>query len=300
MSLPSTDRKSLIRLAASFPKGSDERKAILVGFQGDMLVASTSERSAYSGGPGQYGDATEDPGYDADREEERNRDPCESNPEYTGMSLDEVYECAPDAVDAWKDAGEDVMAGLKRLGFKVREGKDRHEDGQLGMEIFIQGPLGKAQIVINGNIEPNGQLKRGWGLYTAIIKGGDWWDFKHLKHGEVEMDGGNVRRFVKKVLDVWADGGLKRTRKASSDRQALIRLASALPKGGNERRVLLAELQKESVYRKSDKAKKLDSRNGYDLWEDRNKWVITDRRGRVYLEPFGLRRDADKAWGMLK
>jgi len=102
----------------------------------------------------------------------------------------------------------------------VREGKDWHEDGELGMEIFIQGPLGKAEIVIAGNIDPNGQLKRGWGLYTAIIKGADWWDFKHLKHGEIEMDGGNVRRFVKKVLEVWADGGMKRTRKASSKASA--------------------------------------------------------------------------------
>jgi predicted RNA-binding Zn-ribbon protein involved in translation (DUF1610 family) len=86
----------------------------------------------------------------------------------------------------------------------------------------------------------------------------------------------------------------------TTDRKALIRLASKMPVGDPVRRVVLAELQKESAYRKSDKAKKLDSRDGYDLWEDRNKWVITDRRGRVYLEPFNLRRDADKAWGMLK
>ena len=174
------------------------------------------KRLAYSGGPGQYGDATEDPSI----YQEKEVDPCESNPEYADMSLSEVYECASDAVDDWTEAGEDVMAGLKRLGFKVREGKDWHEDGQLGMEIFIQGPLGKAEIVINGNIDPNGQLKRGWGLYAAIIKGADWWDLKHLKHGEIEMDGGNVRRFVKKVLDVWADGGLNRTRKASSKASA--------------------------------------------------------------------------------
>ena len=85
----------------------------------------------------------------------------------------------------------------------------------------------------------------------------------------------------------------------AADRKSLIRLASTLPKGSEERRVLLAELQKQSVYEKSNKAKKLDSKNGYDLWEDRNKWVIIDRRGRAYLEPFGLRRDADKAWKML-
>jgi hypothetical protein len=59
-------------------------------------------------------------------------------------------------------------------------------------------------------------------------------------------------------------------------------------------------LKKAGAYRISDKAKKLDSRGGYSLWEDGNKWVITDRSGRAYLEPFGLRRDADKAWGMLK
>jgi hypothetical protein len=74
-------------------------------------------------------------------------------------------------------------------------------------------------IDISGHIGPNGQLVRGHGLYTGIMKGADWWDFKHLKHGEVEMDGGNVRAFVKKVLEVWADGGMTRTRgkRASED-----------------------------------------------------------------------------------
>jgi hypothetical protein len=274
--MKNTDRKSLIRLAATLPKGSDERKAILVGFQGGESHDGR-QRQAYT------------------REDGKE------------MDMDESAEHDPEAWDDYTDAMIGIEAGLKRLGFKVQgdaHGGDTEWDDGLhkwSTELDIQGPFGKARIEISGTVSKDRPgLERGAGFYTVIFRGGDWWDGKHLKHGEIEMDGGDPKRFVKKVLEVWADGGLNRTRKASSDRQALIRLASALPKGGNERRVLLAELQKESVYRKSDKAKKLDSRNGYDLWEDRNKWVITDRRGRVYLEPFGLRRDADKAWGMLK
>ena len=49
-----------------------------------------------------------------------------------------------------------------------------------------------------------------------------------------------------------------------------------------------------------DKAQMLLRSDGHILWKDRDKWVITDRRGRVYLEPFGQRRDAYTAWGTLK
>lgn len=219
------ERKALLELFGQFELGAVHLHDIK---DWKMYQKMKVAYGGYPGGPGQYGDATEDPSIYHEEEV----DPCEENPEYIGMSLDDVVGCAPDAVDDWMEAAEGVMAGLKRLGFKVREGKDWHEDGQLRMRIFIQGPLGKAEIDITGNIDPNGQLKRGWGLYAGIVRGADWWDLKHLKHGEIEMDGGNVRRFVKKVLEVWADGGMNRTRRASSKASAE-RVAAAFLKQGS-------------------------------------------------------------------
>lgn len=172
-------------------------------------VATAFVTAGYPGGPGQYGDATEDPGIY--REEEP--DPCKDAPYHYDLDIDDVHDCEGEAVTDWMEAVEGVVAGLKRLGFKVREGREYFEEGQLEQPLTIQGPHGKAEIGITGTISERGGLER---IYTAIYRGADWWDFKHRNHGEIEMDNPNIRTFIKKVLEVWADGGLNRTRRAAS------------------------------------------------------------------------------------
>lgn len=253
--LTASDRSALIRLASTMPAGSDERRAILAGLKKAMAfrfpqfpIKGVGDKvmvmGAFEAGtePSKYGEP-----------QGRKVRLTPDTPEGYVLDVIKGYKSNPSSAmidqmggGAWNDEPDQYLVNFG--GMKVYVTQDDWD----AKKIMAVPPAKEwASSLLKASeddiMEQTREFNDGKHLGLLPHELEKMWDKQNGRGAWANLLVTNLTKNMpmdKRVLRIIQKEALKRIRTSSSDRSALIRLASSMEKGSPERKVILAGLDK--------------------------------------------------------
>lgn len=274
VSFTASDRQTLIRLASTLPKGSEERKALLASLKTAHIDDRTLDQLVDMAVESVGGDPTN----------------SDFTPALKG-ARDKWHNAVEDALEKWLEKPKN-FAKLD-LDSSVFRGVEDQEDIDMVVEALQEHRGGAGYLYF---MEMEGHGVGTWdGDWDQLFVDGDRTVSELSKYMErtVSREHQNLKNEIDEIAfasvpedeDGYEDDTYKNNRWAA--RGALIRLASSLPKGSPERRVILGGLTMSDMRKAMRKVEKVFGRlkDAYGKAQDKYDDIYEHREYAAYTDP---------------